>query len=57
MRALVPYLLIAAVITVLGAVAYGSGAVAWVVYAATGAATLIALAGCVRLDERRHSQL
>jgi|tagenome__1003787_1003787.scaffolds.fasta_scaffold20886777_3 hypothetical protein len=53
-RALVPYLLVAALVSAAGGIAYGLGAPTWIVYAAMVLALLAVLPGYERWDRRQH---
>jgi hypothetical protein len=54
LRALAPYLLVAALVSTAAGIAYGLGAPAWVVYAAIVLALLAVLPGYERWDRRQH---
>lgn len=53
-RALVPYLMFAALIAGAAAIAYGLGAPAWIAYVAILLAVLAVLPGYERWDQRHH---
>jgi hypothetical protein len=55
LRFLTPYLIVAAIFTIIAGAAYGAGAIGVpLMYALLFAATLIADAGYTRWDERQH---
>lgn len=54
LRALGPYLLVAALVIVTAALAYGLGGPAWLIYAALLLAALAVLPGYARWEERQH---
>ncbi len=53
-RALTPYLLIAALVMLAAAIAYGLGAPAWLAYAAIVLAILTVLPGYDRWERQQH---
>jgi hypothetical protein len=53
-RALAPYLALAAVVVIVAAAAYGLGAPAWIAYAAILVAVLAVLPGYNRWDQKHH---
>lgn len=54
LRALLPYLLIAALVVVAAAIAYGLGGPTWLIYAALLVAGITVLPGYERWENRHH---